>query len=72
MNELEKGEYLLKILSTIKIEVEGAKGAFDFTQSYTWLHKLVNDMKKPQEPIVSKEEPVVKKKTKKKTKKVTK
>lgn len=44
MSDLEKAKFLLKILSTQKLEFNGAKEAFSFTQSYTWLIELAKEL----------------------------
>lgn len=44
MNDVAKVKLLLKILSTQKVELNGAREAFAFTESYQWLLKLAKEM----------------------------
>lgn len=44
MSELEKAKLLLLKLSTCKLELEGAKEAFKFTQAYQWLYDKAKEL----------------------------
>lgn len=44
MDDKAKVKLLLKILSTQKLELQGAKEAFAFTQAYQWLLDLAKEM----------------------------
>ena len=50
MKDLAKIKLLLKILSTQKIELQGAREAFAFTQAYQWLHELAKEIEKKDKP----------------------
>ncbi len=47
MTDSEKAKFLLKLLSTQKLKFNGAREAFSFTQSYSWLIELTKEMEKP-------------------------
>lgn len=46
MSDLEKAKLLLRILSSQKIELNGAREAFLFTESYQWLIDLAKKLEK--------------------------
>lgn len=48
MSDLEKAKTLLAILSTQEVKLKGAREAFSFTQSYTWLLELTKKMEQEQ------------------------
>ena len=46
MEDKAKVKLLLKILSTQKVELNGAREAFAFTEAYQWLLDLAKEMEK--------------------------
>lgn len=46
MSDLEKAKIILRILNTQKLEFKGAREAFSFTESYTWLIELAKKIEK--------------------------
>ena len=48
MNELEKAEYILKLMNGQKFDIDITE-AFKLTQSYSWLFQMVAKMKQTKE-----------------------
>lgn len=46
MDDKAKVKLLLKILSTQKVKLNGAREAFAFTEAYQWLLNLAKEMEK--------------------------
>lgn len=44
MSDLEKAKFILAYLNKNKLELNGAREAFSFTQSYTWLLELAKKL----------------------------
>lgn len=49
MTELDKAKFILKYLSQSEIKLNGAKEAYSFTQSYTWLIELAKEMEQKEQ-----------------------
>ena len=54
MKDSEKAKFILKLLSGQKLEFNGAKEAFSFTQSYQWLLDLAKKMEESTEKDANK------------------
>lgn len=44
MTELDKAKVILKVLSTTKLEFNGAREAFVFTEAYQWLLNAAKEL----------------------------
>lgn len=51
MSDVEKAKFLLKLLSAQKLTLEGAREAFSFTQSYTWLLELAKKLEQDKQNV---------------------
>lgn len=48
MSDLEKARFILNLLAKQKLEFEGAREAFSFTEAYKWLLTIAKKLENPE------------------------